>query len=95
VLPFSAMGLLDAFKRKKDGPDGPNGRDAEVERLIAELKSPDRAVREAAAARLGQLGTRAAAAQQALEEATCDDDGDVCLAAADSLSVIRRALDRR
>lgn len=89
------MGLFDVFKRRKDGPAEPDGHDAEVERLIGELRAPDRVTREAAAQRLGEIGARAASAQSALEDATSDDDNDVCTAAADALSAIRRALDRR
>jgi HEAT repeat protein len=89
------MGLFDVFKRRKDEPAEPDGRDPEVERLVGELKAPDRHAREAAAHRLGSLGARAAPAQAALEDATSDDDNDVCTAAADALSAIRRALDRR
>jgi HEAT repeat protein len=89
------MGLFDVFKRRKDEPGEPAGRDPEIERLIVELVATDRQTREAAARRLGELGVRAASAQSALEDATSDDDNEVCTAAADALSAIRRALDRR
>jgi hypothetical protein len=87
------MGLFDAFK-KKPAPAAP-AADAELERRISELRSPDVATRLAAAKRLGELRERAASAQSALEEATADDDDEVCTAAADALSAIRRALDAR
>ncbi len=76
------MGLLDRFK-KKDDP--------EIQALIAELSEPDWKRRAQAARRLGELGARAGAAQPALEEAIADDNGEVCLAASDALSKIRKA----
>ncbi len=76
------MGLLDRFRKKAD---------PEIETLIAELAEPDWKRRLKAAHRLGELGARAGAAQPALEQAIADENGDVCLAASDALSKIRKA----
>jgi len=75
------MGLFDRFK-KKIAP--------EVQALIDRLRSDDPRTREAAARALGEMGERAADAQPALEEAIADEDGEVCLAASDALSKIRK-----
>ena len=75
------MGLFDRFKKKID---------PEIQALIDRLGSPDAPTREAAARALGELGERGADAQPALEEALADEDGDVCLAASDALSKIRK-----
>lgn len=75
------MGLFDKFKKKID---------PEIQALIDQLGEPDPRRRQAAAERLGELGGRSAPAQPALEEAIADDDGDVCLAASDALSKIRK-----
>jgi len=57
---------------------------------VERLGSEDARVRETAARELGAMGSRAAAAQSALEDALADTDGDVCLAASDALSKIRK-----
>ena len=75
------MGLFDRFKKKAD-PD--------VQAQIDELSSDDPRRREAAARKLGEMGAHAAVALPALEVAIADEDGDVCLAASDSLSKIRK-----
>jgi HEAT repeat protein len=75
------MGLFDRFKKKID---------PQVQAQIDRLGSPDARTREGAARALGQMGERAADAQPALEEALADEDGDVCLAASDALSRIRK-----
>jgi hypothetical protein len=83
------MGLFDIFKKKKDEPTGP---DPVVLALIERLKADDWQRRLDASHELGRMGARAASAQPALEEATCDEHNEVCTAAADALSAIRRAL---
>ena len=83
------MGLFDIFKKEKDEPGGP---DPIVLALIARLKSAEWERRLDASHELGRMGARAASAQPALEEATCDENNEVCTAAADALSAIRRAL---
>jgi hypothetical protein len=75
------MALFDRFKSKID-PD--------VQALIERLGSEDARARESAARELGGMGSRAAPAQSALEDALADTDGDVCLAASDALSKIRK-----
>jgi len=75
------MGLFDRSRKKID-PD--------VQALIDRLRAADAPTREAAAQALGAMGSRAADAQPALEEALADEDGDVCLAASDALSRIRK-----
>lgn len=75
------MGLFDRFK---------SGGDSQIKALIADLKHADPKKRYAAAQKLGELGKDASAAMPALEDAIADDDGDVCLAASDALSKIRR-----
>jgi len=84
----SAMGLFDRLKKK-----GAEHDDAEVAGLVGRLRDPDWQVRKSAAEALGALGTRAASAVPALEEAIADDHGEVCLAASDALSRIRIASD--
>lgn len=86
------MGLFDRFKKKPDSSQSP---DPEVEALIGKLKAPEWKARFDAAQALGALRARAAPAQAALEDATCDEHNEVCTAAADALSSIRRALDGR
>jgi hypothetical protein len=46
-----------------------------------------------AAEELRKLGLKAAAAQVALEDATCDEDNEVCTVAAEALTTIRRQID--
>ena len=75
------MGLFDKFKKKID---------PEIQALIDQLGSADPGQRKDAAARLGDLGARAGPAQPALEDAIADVDGEVCLAASDALSKIRK-----
>lgn len=75
------MALFDRFKHKID---------PSIQALIERLESQDARVRETAARELGAMGSRAAAAQPALEDALADTDGDVCLAASDALSKIRK-----
>ncbi len=75
------MALFDRFKSKIDPA---------VQALIERLGSEDARTRESAARELGSMGSKAAAAQPALEEALADTDGDVCLAASDALSKIRK-----
>ena len=77
------MGLLDRFKKKSD---------AEIQALVAQLGHADWQARCAAAEALGNLGARAEPAVPLLEEAISDENGDVCLAASDALSKIRRAI---
>jgi len=79
---IASMGLFDRFKKKID---------PEIQALIDRLASDDARTREAAARSLGDLGSRAADAQPALEECLADPDGDVCLAVSDALSRIRKA----
>jgi HEAT repeat protein len=74
------MALFDRFKKI----------DPSIQALIERLGSEDARVRETAARELGAMGSRAAAAQSALEDALADTDGDVCLAASDALSKIRK-----
>ena len=77
------MGLFDRFKKKTD---------PQIQTMIDQLGSDDARLREAAARALGGLGERASEAQSALEQALADEDGDVCLAASDALSQIRKAV---
>jgi len=86
------MGLFDLFKKRREDAAGP---DPEVEVLVSRLTAPDWRTRFDAATALGRMKLRAAAAQPALEEATSDENDEVCTAAADALSSIRRALDGR
>jgi HEAT repeat protein len=76
------MGWFDRFKTTKGDP--------RVQELIGGLADPDPGVRAAAARSLGNLGASAAAAQTALEDAIADSDGEVCLAASEALSKIRK-----
>ena len=82
------MGLFDRFKKSPPPAGLP---DIELQALIAKLTAPDWKTRYDAAAELGRLGARALDAVPALEEATCDDNDEVCTSAADALSAIRRA----
>lgn len=77
------MGLFDRFKAKKSS-------DPRLAALTAELRHEDAARRKAAAVALGDLGQAALGAVAELEEAIADVDGEVCLAASDALSRIRR-----
>ncbi|MBI5434936.1 MAG: HEAT repeat domain-containing protein [Planctomycetes bacterium] len=70
---------------------GGGGGDAEVQKLVKDLKDADWEKRFAAAKKLGEIGDRATPAMPALEEAIADENGEVCLAASDALSRIRRA----
>lgn len=70
---------------------GGGGGDAEIQKLVKDLKDPQWETRYQAAKKLGDLGSRATAAMPALEEAIADENGEVCLAASDALSRIRRA----
>ncbi|MCE9594856.1 MAG: HEAT repeat domain-containing protein [Planctomycetes bacterium] len=70
---------------------GGGGGDAEVQKLAKDLKDANWETRFKAAQKLGDLGTRATPAMPALEEAIADENGEVCLAASDALSRIRRA----
>jgi len=88
------MGLFDFLKKKTDPAAGVDPQVARrVEELITRLKDSAPRVRMEAAEELRKLGVKAAAAQVALEEATCDEDNEVCTVAAEALSTIRRALD--
>jgi len=77
------MGLFDRFKGKKSDP--------RLTQLTSDLRHADPARRLAAATALGDLGAAAQAAVPELEEAIADTDGEVCLAASDALSRIRKA----
>lgn len=85
------MGLFDFLKKKERAPESA----PEVAALVAKLKHSDWKVRFEAAKALGALGARAADARSALEDATSDDHNEVCTAAAEALTAILRALDRR
>ena len=79
------MGWFDKLRGKRES-------DPRVAVLLAQLTDADAARRAAAAVALGELGAAAVEAQPALEEAIADSDGDVCLAASDALSRIRKDL---
>jgi HEAT repeat protein len=81
------MGLFDRFKKKEAAA----GADREVADLVARLKHAEWQARYEAATALGDLGARSLPAVPALEEAISDDNGEVCVAASDALSKIRRA----
>ena len=83
------MGLFDFLRKKPEAPQGP---DAEVEALVRALQHSEWKTRFDAANKLAALGTRAAPAQSALEDATSDESNEVCTAAAAALSAIRKAL---
>lgn len=87
------MGLFDFLKKKQDAP--PAGPDPELDALVRKLKDPDPKVRLDTCQKLGALKARAASARPALEELIVDPDGDVCLAAAEAMSAILRAMDQR
>lgn len=88
------MGLFDFLKKKQqDAP--PAGPDPELDALVRKLKDPDPKVRLDTCHKLGAMKARAASARPALEELIVDPDGDVCLAAAEAMSVILRAMDQR
>jgi len=88
------MGLFDMFKKKEATPP-PSGPDAELCALVAQLKDADPKVRLDACVRIGEMKARAASARPALEELIIDPDGDVCLAAAEAMSAILRAIDTK
>ena len=79
------MGLFDKLKNAL------GGEDPQVKDLIDKLQHSDWKTRYDAAVKLGDLGAKASPAMPALEEAISDDNGEVCLAASDALSKIRRA----
>lgn len=81
------MGFLDRF-RKSDPEERPA---PELGALCLQLTHGEWEQRAAAAEALGDLGRRAEAAVPALEQAICDEHGDVCLAASSALSRIRAA----
>ncbi|MCY3004142.1 MAG: HEAT repeat domain-containing protein [Planctomycetota bacterium] len=87
------MGLFDFLKKKQDAPTA--GPDPELDALVRKLKDPDPKVRLDTCLKLGAMKARAASARPALEELIVDPDGDVCLAAAEAMSVILRAMDQR
>ena len=80
------MGLLDRFKKKPGAEPSP-----ELPGLMEQLRDGDWQVRRDAARRLGDLGAAAEPAVPVLEEVISDEHGEVCLAASDALSRIRRA----
>jgi HEAT repeat protein len=88
------MGLFDFLKKKEPAPAGA-AADPELEALVRKLKDPDPKVRLDTCLKLGAMKARAASARPALEELIVDPDGDVCLAAAEAMSVILRAMDQR
>lgn len=88
------MGFFDLFK-KSEPPPPPSGPDAELQALVARLKDSDPKVRLDACQRIGAMKARAASARPALEELIVDPDGDVCLAAAEAMSLILRAIDTK
>lgn len=61
-----------------------------VAALIADLDSADAAVRLRACQALGELGAKAGAATERLQQLFTDSDGDVCNAAANAYSRIER-----
>jgi len=81
------MGFLDRFRKASSEPE----QAPELPALLEQLVDPAWEVRAAAAVALGDLGSRAESAVPALEEAICDEHGDVCLAASAALSRIRAA----
>lgn len=85
------MGLFDFLKKKEPAPAG---ADPELEALVRKLKDPDAKVRLDTCQKLGAMKARAASARPALEELIVDPDGDVCLAAAEAMSAILRAMDQ-
>lgn len=87
------MGLFDFLKKQPAAGGGDPVLERRLQELILQLKDPAPKVRMDAAEELRKLGTKAAAAQVALEDATCDEDNEVCTVAAEALSTIRRALD--
>ncbi len=79
------MGLFDKLK----GSSG--GSSSDIQKLVLQLKDPNWKTRFDAATALGNMGSKATSAMPALEDAIADDNGEVCLAASDALSKIRRA----
>jgi HEAT repeat protein len=61
-----------------------------VRELQAHLDDPDPRIRERACRELGDLGAAARPAADRLLALTNDEDGDVCLAAADAYSKVER-----
>jgi HEAT repeat protein len=88
------MGFFDLFKKQGPTP-APSGPDSELQALVAKLKDADPKVRLEACQRIGAMKARAASARPALEELIVDPDGDVCLAAAEAMSQILRAIDTK
>lgn len=89
----TTMGLFDFLKKQPPASGGDPALERRVQELIVRLKEPTPKARIDAAEELRKLGIKAAAAQVALEDATCDEDNEVCTVAAEALSTIRRALD--
>lgn len=87
------MGLFDFLKKQPAPSGGDPALERRLQALIAQLKDPAPKARMEAAEELRKLGIKAASAQVALEDATCDEDNEVCTVAAEALSTIRRALD--
>ncbi|MBM3990526.1 MAG: HEAT repeat domain-containing protein [Planctomycetes bacterium] len=88
------MGLFDMFKKPGATPPSP-GRDEELSALVASLRDADPKVRLDACVRIGAMKARAASARPVLEELIVDPDGDVCLAAAEAMSAILRAIETK
>ncbi len=89
------MGLFDFLKKKPSAAQAPDPQlERRVQALVVELGAPSAELRRRAAQQLRDLGLGALPAQAALEEATSDDDNEVCTAAAEALAAIRRALDQ-
>jgi septum formation topological specificity factor MinE len=86
------MGLFDFFKKATPAAADP-ALEQRVQELIAQLRESAPQRRMDAAEELRKLGIKAASAQVALEEATCDENNEVCTVAAEALTTIRRALD--
>ncbi len=79
------------FKKLFGGDGAPSSDDAQrVSDLLAQLDDPDAARRLAACRALGELGGKAQAATERLQQLFVDPDGDVCNAAADAYARIER-----
>lgn len=79
------------FKKLFGGGGSPSADDAQrVADLLAQLDDPDPVRRLHACRALGELGGRAQAAAERLQQLFVDPDGDVCNAAADAYSRIER-----
>lgn len=83
------MGLFSKLFGRGSSDDVPP---PEVQERIDQLDHADAAVRLEAARALGDLGGKAKAAVDKLEELINDPDGDVCNAAADAYAKIERGL---